>query len=203
LSSDVFGVSYLLAGVKLVLPIFILALAIAALITLAVRLLRGRRPSVGTVFGYSFLFALLGGYIGYGTGASREPIVGAIVPALLTLLATAMAYMFSRKQAASTVWQALSIPALTALIISCLVATVVGANARMIAEANIRNTALCEAHYTALRAPVCAAILNKLAVDDTVPSSEAAGNLLVDCQRIMGTPHPCTISLAAPKPADE
>lgn len=196
--SDDYGIGYVWVALKLTAPLLVLSFLISAGVgILALLFLKGANRTIGALFGYCFLFAALGAYIGYGTGASREAIVGTIVPAVLTLLAAAMAYLFNREQAASSIWQVLSVPALVALVISCLIATVIGAKARMIAEASARNDQLCEAHYTAVLAPVCEGLMKKVATEDWFPSSEAGGNLLLSCQTMMLSPHPCSSTFAS------
>ena len=46
---------------------------------------------------FIFAFGLLGGVIGYSSGNSREPVMGTILPALLTFVTALLGYIFGKE----------------------------------------------------------------------------------------------------------
>lgn len=174
------------------IPLFIATAALAAFVTVAVTLVAERKARTFFItLGHTFLFASLGAYVGYGTGASREPIVGAIIPALLTLLAAALGYLFNRQQVASSVWKLLSVPSLTSFLLGCILATVIGGQARLEVEAYKNQQALCEAHYTTFVVPTCVEGLKALATDEPLQQSDSR-HLISLCADIFAGGHPCS-----------
>jgi hypothetical protein len=95
-----------------------------------------RRISVEYRF-FVVAFAALGGMVGIFLGASRVAVVGAVLPALITLAATYLAYLFTREQ---KIIDRQIIPAcLLAVIFNASAGAFYGASVRNIDRQNSRN----------------------------------------------------------------
>jgi hypothetical protein len=179
-------------AVTATIPLFVAIAALSGIVTMAVTLAGDKKGRTFFItLGHTFLFASLGAYVGYGTGASREPIVGAIIPALLTLLAAALGYLFNRQQVASSVWKLLSVPSLTSFLLGCILATVIGGQARLEVEAYQNQQALCETHYTTFVAPICVEGLKVMATDKPLQQSDSR-HLISLCADVFAGGHPCS-----------
>jgi hypothetical protein len=87
---------YWVAFKSLMLPVLIFVVIGSLLIYLAARLL-GKTKIKGQVI-FIFSFGFLGGVLGYSAGYSRVPVVGTILPALLTFVTALLGYLFSKDQ---------------------------------------------------------------------------------------------------------
>lgn len=113
--------------VTLILPIFVIAGLLSwGLSWLLPRGTRspGRLPS----FGFVFAFALIGGVTGVIAGASLEPIVGASLTAILGIVSSLLAYLFSRTSL--RVWRPVLPLAIIAMFGTTLVGIVFGGSQR-------------------------------------------------------------------------
>lgn len=113
------------------LDVFLPALVVVAVITLLVRLppMLSRKQSLAPgSTGLIAAFACLGLVIGILTGASMTPVVGSLLPALLTLLGALLAYMFGKESLA--VWRPAIPYCLIALMLSALYGIFMGGTIR-------------------------------------------------------------------------
>jgi len=113
------------------LDVFLPALVVVGIITLLVRLptmlSKGQSLAPGST-GLIGAFACLGLVIGILTGASMTPVVGSLLPALLTLLGALLAYMFGKESLA--VWRPAIPYCLIALMLSALYGIFMGGTIR-------------------------------------------------------------------------
>lgn len=75
-------------------------LAVAAAVTLPVLAVPHLRPHAGP----AFVFALTGGGIGLLIGSSRDPAMGAVLPAVVALIGGIAAFTLPREQTARLFW---------------------------------------------------------------------------------------------------
>lgn len=115
----------------ILLDVFLPALVVVAIITLLVRLPTMLSKGSSLAPGSTCLigaFTCLGLVIGILTGASMTPVVGSLLPALLTLLGALLAYMFGKESLAD--WR-LTVPlCLIALMLSALYGIFMGGTIR-------------------------------------------------------------------------
>lgn len=115
----------------ILLNVFLPALAVVGIITLLVRLLpmlsRGQSLAPGST-GLIGAFSCLGLVIGILTGASMTPVVGSLLPALLTLLGALLAYMFGKESLA--IWRPTVPYCLIVLMLSALYGIFMGGTIR-------------------------------------------------------------------------
>jgi 4-hydroxybenzoate polyprenyltransferase len=78
------------------LPVLTFVFAGSVFVYLAARFL-GKTKIKGQVV-FIFSFGFLGGVLGYSAGYSRVPVVGTILPALLTFVTALLGYLFSKDQ---------------------------------------------------------------------------------------------------------
>lgn len=115
----------------ILLDIFLPALAVIGCITLFARLLpiplKEARLAPGST-GLIGAFSCLGMVIGILTGTSMTPVVGSLLPALLTLLGAMLAYMFGKESLA--VWRPAVPYCLIVLMLSALYGIFMGGTIR-------------------------------------------------------------------------
>jgi 4-hydroxybenzoate polyprenyltransferase len=97
------------------LPVVVAVALSASAVYLIARFIGKLRASGQLIF----LLALssLGGFLGYSAGASRQSIIGTVLPTLLTLVTLLLGYVFSKK----------SVPELQPLIPYCILLLVLNA----------------------------------------------------------------------------
>lgn len=144
------GTSYLLLAahqmvlVNVVLP----ALAVVTAITFGARLLhllsRGKKLEAGST-GLIAAFACLGIVVGILTGSSRTPVVGSLLPALLTLLGASLAYLFGKESLA--VWRPAIPYCLIALMLAALYGIFMGGTIRDAWEENAHAQHAADLYY--------------------------------------------------------
>lgn len=113
------------------LDVFLPALIVVGMITFFVRVVailpRGQNLTQGST-GLIGAFTCLGLVIGILTGASRTPVVGSLLPALLTLLGALLAYMFGKESLLT--WRPTVPYCLIALMLSALYGIFMGGSIR-------------------------------------------------------------------------
>lgn len=120
----------LLLGILPVLLSAVLAAIALQCIKNKIELVRG---SSSVIISFTALGAMLGVFI----GASREPVVGAALPALITLISGLMVYLFSKEE--MTEWRATIPISLIALVLAASGGGFYGGAARNISEVNEAN----------------------------------------------------------------
>lgn len=130
------------------LDVFLPALVVVGVITLLVRLLpmlsRGQGLASGST-GLIGAFTCLGVVIGILTGASITPVVGSLLPALLTLLGAMLAYMFGKESLA--IWRPTVPYCLVALMLAALYGTFMGGTIRDTWQRNADTKRAADLYY--------------------------------------------------------
>jgi predicted neutral ceramidase superfamily lipid hydrolase len=130
------------------LDVFLPALVVVAVITLLVRLpaILSRESSLAPgSTGLIAAFACLGLVIGILTGASMTPVVGSLLPALLTLLGALLAYMFGKESLAD--WRPAIPYCLIALMLSALYGIFMGGTIRGTEQRNADTQHAADLYY--------------------------------------------------------
>lgn len=130
------------------LDVFLPALVVVAVITLLVRLpamLSKEQSLAPGSTGLIAAFACLGLVIGILTGASMTPVVGSLLPALLTLLGALLAYMFGKESLA--VWRPAIPYCLIALMLSALYGIFMGGTIRGTEQRNADTQHAADLYY--------------------------------------------------------
>ena len=81
------------------------------------------------IYGTSLLFALLGITIGFFSGNSRTPVIGDVLPAILTFIAALLGY-FVNKRTAAIKWKSTMPVGMAALLLSTLSGVLIGSQMR-------------------------------------------------------------------------
>lgn len=120
----------LLLGLLPIILATLLAISFLWAVKSKIELIKG---SYSIVISFTALGAMLGVFI----GASREPVVGAALPALITLISGLMVYLFSKKE--MTKWRGTIPIAIAALVMAASAGGFYGGAARNITEQNEAN----------------------------------------------------------------
>lgn len=181
----------LLKALTAAIPLFLALAAVVALIGVFCFVRhRSRRNRLPAILGAVCMFGAIGIMIGYGMGASRIPAVAAVLPAVLTLLGAALAYLFKNQRIRNAAWNAASLPAISSLVLTCLLATIIGGQARLTSEARDRYVTQCEDHRKDIITPVCVSTLIQVA-SGKMPSDADGKRLAGICAQFMLRPPSC------------
>lgn len=107
-----------------------MAVGIAVVFILARFVSKVRTPQLAI---FLITFGALGGVLGYATGNSRQPVVGAVLSSLLTLLAATLTYLFGKEQ--NKQWQPLLPHCILVLVLNTFFGLFVGGTMREKREA--------------------------------------------------------------------
>ena len=143
-------INYVLNAIGTLLPIMVLALLVGAIVGALSMLVVGRRsrergsdgrgddigkakepdrPTSAEIFGVSILFALLGMTFGFLSGNSRDPVIGDVLPSIITFITALVGYFISREKT-STIWRKCMPVGLAAMLIAILTGVVIGSQMR-------------------------------------------------------------------------
>lgn len=109
----------------------------------------------GTVLALAVLFAIIGVTLGVLSGASRTPVIGIVLPALLTFVSTLVTYLIDRKAGGSVAWRNLMPTAIASLLIASLAGVFYGAELRKRGEWSEKLVELRATHLKALYTDLC------------------------------------------------
>lgn len=143
-------INYVLNAIGTLLPIMVLALLVGAIVGALSMLVVGRRsrergaggqgnetgkernpdsPTPAEIFGVSILFALLGMTFGFLSGNSRDPVIGDVLPSIITFITALTGYLISREKT-STIWRKCMPIGLAAMLVAILSGVVIGSQMR-------------------------------------------------------------------------
>jgi len=113
------------------------------------RLTRARRSAKETMEACGFVFfgCLLGFAVGMAMGLSRDPAVGAVVPAVLTLIGALVGYVYSKDSTANPSSKFTIVVAALALTTFFFSGTFAGATARGVWDQHARDFELYKLQY--------------------------------------------------------
>jgi len=82
------------------------------------------------IYGTSLLFSLLGITIGFFSGNSRTPVIGDVLPAILTFITALLGYFVNKKDG-GIIWRSSMPVGLAALLVSTLSGVLIGSQMRI------------------------------------------------------------------------
>lgn len=113
---------------------------------------RSRQPGQGPLL---VAFGFLGGIIGASIGASLTPVVGTVLPAIITFIAGILAYLFGKDSL--EMWRPVIPYCVTALSVSALVSSFYGGTVRRDYQEYERNHERWRLHYEKVQLEVARA----------------------------------------------
>lgn len=84
--------------------------------------------SIRTTLPIIIAFGFVGGVAGFSAGLSRVPVVGTVIPAMLTLISGVFGYMFSKESMRS--WRTVIQFCIAVLAINCFIGLFIGSQMR-------------------------------------------------------------------------
>ena len=110
------------------------------------------KPSVKGWHVLIFAFSLLGGVIGIFVGASQTPVIGTVLPAILTFITGLLAYLFGKETLIE--WRPVIPVCIISLLIMSLFGSFMGSQVRLDFEETLKSYNRWLLHYEKVGLPV-------------------------------------------------